>query len=985
MRRAGMPGVLGDPSWVRAVSDEDPGGNAEAALEDLAVTRPDVVRLAECLCLAAGVERAFLRRARLRFLPRSTAGLEAELWFSPLVEAAGDQMLLLDPVMSGALRRRLARGPVAHAEAVREFTVEAHREAPPLMRWFEELLWAGSFPAEDGHRRVRDALARMLLAVTAGEDDAADDLGRWALHYLPRLPEGVLRYDDAWRIQVASSERLGLEPPRDPFARPDAVAEGARALVRREVAVGVVARSGGLVLSRPVAPGSVAVRASGGRTVRLDVAGLLEPPPRTAPMRVELPADRTVMLPLSAVQRLHRSGTPGLSVVHPGRALEVAVASRPERTPRPGASYIASLMRDGTIVLHDHEGEPVSTVPAPSSGATRRSLALSARGTTLAWIESNSVHQCAVVPEPGRARVTPGNGEVVSVQFPPGGGETPTWAILSDGVLVHCDVGAPVGPERPADGGVSAIWPFLRDQPPAVLDDHGRLWLSGTHRPRQLLAEGVTAVSGCHAGNWLVAARRDGSVLAWRRERMEFGNLVGQAPWEVTDLAVGADATQVAAVGGDGRVLVCDLSGSPTQTRVLQVDFSADRVFAHPGGWTVAGSGGPVELRTEDGRRHVVSLDREPDRRAPDVPSWIVGCVLAEVDASELWRRPAVAPSEVMRDIAGTGVRCVVVGPFVPPPLGDEDGAFDGLDGSVPVIEAAHAHDVRFVVDLVVSGDESGRIDAVARASLYDGVRRWLGRGADGVRIGGRGAVGRRLLRDLHHLLQGYGQGVLMRNQSRWPTPASFDDPRDALSLADACHVVTLLPENVLAEAIVPPAPPDVYRFGTYEGWLRRAQRALAAARPGAQWAHPLPEQLQDPAQRALAAAVLLSLPGCPTLPVELLREPGTAALLRIRHAHLALSKGGLESVSFDRPEVLGFLRTHGPETVLCLANTAEEPVAVTVPVEFLSGEGAVRLLDLCDGRAFTCDVRTTVTVDGLGVRWLLAAPPAPSVLGTRG
>ncbi|WP_306325660.1 hypothetical protein [Streptomyces venezuelae] len=981
-----MPGVLTDPAWARAVRDEDPGGNAGAALDDLAVTRPDLVRLAECLCLAAGVERPFLRRARLRFLPRSTAGLEAELWFSPLVEAAGDQMLLLDPVMSAALRRRLARGPAEHVQAVREFTVEAHREAPPLMRWFEELLWAGSFPVDDGHRRVRDALARMLLAVTAGDDDAADDLGRWALHYLPRLPDGVLRHDDAWRIQVASSERLGLAPPPDPFARPDAVADGARALVRREVVIGVTARSGGLVLSRPPAPDAVAVRASGGHTVRLDVAGLLEPAPRSAPVRVELPADRTVMLPLSVVQRLQGPGVPVLSVVHPGRALEVAVASLPAHMLEPGAAHLAFLMRDGTIVLHDREGEPVSTVPAPSDGATRRSVALSARGTTLAWVEDHSVHQCAVVPEPGRVRITACLKELVSVQFPPGVGETPTWAVLSDGLLTHCVVGAPVGRGHLAEDGVRAVWPFLRDHPLAMLDDDGRLWLCGTFSRHQLLAEDVTAVSGSRGGEWLVAARRDGSVLAWRRDRMENGHLVGQAPWEVTGLAVDADASQVAAVGGDGRVLVCDLSWSPAQTRVLRVGFSADRVFADAsGGWTVAGSGGPVELRTEDGRRHVVSLDREPDRRAPDVPSWILGCVLAEVDASELWGRPAVPPSEVMRDIAATGVRCVVAGPFVPPPLGDENGAFDGLDEGVAVIEAAHAHGVRCVVDLVVSGDGSGRIDAVARAGLYDGVRRWLDRGADGVRISGQGAVGRRLLRDLHHLLQGYGQGVLLRNQSRWPTPASFDDPRDALSLADACHVVTLLPDTELADAILPPDAPDPSRSGAFEERLIRAQRALTAARPGTQWAHPLPERLRDPAHRALAAAILLSLPGCPTLPVELLREPGTAALLRIRRAHLALSKGGLEPRPFDRPEVLGFLRGHGPETVLCLANTAEEPVTVSVPVEFLSHERAVRLLDLCDGRAFTCDALTTVTVDGLGVRWLLVAPPAPAALGTRG
>ncbi|MEU2077313.1 alpha-glucosidase C-terminal domain-containing protein [Streptomyces sp. NPDC013489] len=966
-----------------------PDGAADAELSRLAELQPDLVRLAECLCLTAGIERAFLRRARLRFLPRTTAGLEAELWFSPLVEAAGDHMLLLDPAWSEALRRRLANGPHEHAIAVWEFTSEAHREAPPVIRWFEELLWAGLFPTADGHERVKDGLARMLLAVTTSEDEAADDLGRWALHYLSRLPVGVLRHDDAWRIQVASSERLGLDPPHDPFSRPASVATGARALVQRDVVIGVAARSGGLVLSSPAAPDSVAIRASGGHTVRLDVASSLEPPPHMGPVHVELRTDQSVLVPFTVIQRLSRSGQPRWSMAHARRALEVVVAAGGQaRAPEPRHPHLAVLLGDGTIVLHDHEGEAVAAVPAPSNGAQRRSVALSARGTTLAWVEDGAVHQCEVAPERGPVQVARGEGEVIAVHFPPGAGEHPSWEVLSGGSLVLHGRHALAEPFRRVDGGARAVVPFFGDRP-ALLDELGRLWhcrMSGDH---QLLADSVTAITCSEDGIWLVATQRNGSVLGWARGRARHGSLVGRVPWEATDLAVDAAGTRVAVVGGDGRVLVWDLTALTPQSEEIRLEFAADRVFAHPsGGWTVAGCGGPVELRTEDGRRYVVSPDHEPDLRPDGVPSWILGSVLAEITPSGLWG-DQTAPSEVMRDVAEAGVRCLLVGPLAPPPFPDPtrpdttvrdgDTPFDGLGRSVRLIEAARRHGVRFVVDLDLTGEEFDRMSAVAKARVYDGVRQWLDRGADGVRISGAATVGRRFLRDLRHLLQGYDGRVLIENRP-WELADAHDAPVTAGGLAEASHVASLClsPDTTLALAL----RIQSYTLGSdhsdaYAARLAQAQRALTTACQGAQWAHTLPEQLLLPEQQALAAAVLLSLPGCPTLPLDLLREQRTAALLRLRRAHLALSKGTLQLLHFGGPEVLAVLRRHGSETILCLANSAPERRTVSLPSDLLPGAGAMRVRDLFDGGEVEHDnpVPVDVSVGGLGVRWLLLTP----------
>ncbi|MGH9945327.1 MAG: hypothetical protein ACRD9R_23495, partial [Pyrinomonadaceae bacterium] len=69
---------------------------------------PEVVELARAVSLAARVEPALLRRARLDLLPHLDAGAEADLWFSPLVEAHDALALTFAPAMSDVLRRELA-------------------------------------------------------------------------------------------------------------------------------------------------------------------------------------------------------------------------------------------------------------------------------------------------------------------------------------------------------------------------------------------------------------------------------------------------------------------------------------------------------------------------------------------------------------------------------------------------------------------------------------------------------------------------------------------------------------------------------------------------------------------------------------------------------------------------------------------------------------------------------------------------------------
>ncbi|MFB6838365.1 hypothetical protein [Streptomyces sp. NPDC056361] len=974
----------------------------EDFVAELAEVRPELVRLAECLCLAAGVERAFLRRARLRFVPDSTAGLEAELWFSPLVEAAGEHMLLLDGAAAEVLRRRLARRDPASAVGIREFTEEAHRESPPVVRWFEELTWEGLFPSETTDRIVRAGLGRMLAAVAADGDDAADDLGRWALRYLPRLPAAVLGLDDAWRIQVASSERLGIEPPTDRFERPSSVTESARALVRREVSVGVRARPGGVVVSYPAAAGSLPVRAIGGRTVRLDVRSTLVPVPQAALSRLEVRRGQSVSLPVTVVQRLHGSGEPLMSIAHPGTASEVAVAANVMPDDVDGArrarAHYAVLMKDGTIVLHAGDGSVIDEVPPPPDGTARHGVALSADGTLLAWIEGNEVHQYALEPYGvGSGSVATGDETMVSLSFH-GDSERLAWLFVADGELVLRRSLLPdIRCGRPREG-ISATWQYPSGDAVAVVDGEGDLWLrkaDGLSSPQHLLGTGFTTVTGHGDGAWIIGGQPNGDVTAWSGDgSLEF--LVGTAPWAVTDLAVSTDGRTVAAVGGDSLVLFWYLGDDERRMspRQIRLAFSADRVFPHRnGGWIVSGEGGPVELRTEDGRRHLVTPEFPAEPPAPGVPPWIRGCVIAETGDLGAGGERASELVDSMRDIAAAGVRCLAVGPLVPPHfLGGvwttvpRRVTADDLETVAELVEAADRHGICVVVDLLLPEGEFGRMSPVAKARIYDGVRRLLDRGAGGVRLHAAEGTGRQLLNDLHHLLDGYEDRVLIRRSS--PSPALIaDEDLEPASPSDPgalFHVATSSLGGALARG-VRDAELGSEAWAAFGSALVEAGSAPTSARPGFQWEHVLPGGL-DPAQRRLAAAVLLGLPGCPALPLDLLREPGTAALLGLRRAHLALSRGTLH-VYHAGPGTLATLREHGTETILCLANSATRPTVVTFGPERIGRrESSSLLLDLVDGSVF--DSRSgdpaSVVIPGQGVRWLLVLTGSPSV-GTEG
>ncbi|RKT46636.1 SUMF1/EgtB/PvdO family nonheme iron enzyme [Thiocapsa rosea] len=147
---------------------------------------PALYRLGLVLATALRIEPLLLRNARLRFLPQSDAGLESELWFSPLVSSRSARSVLLRPGVARLLTERLtaAQAPFQY-EDVWAFIEDQTRHWPPE----EHLEQALRQAARRGDTTalcegLRTALRR--IAVASGNNERRD-LARWLKGALPAL------------------------------------------------------------------------------------------------------------------------------------------------------------------------------------------------------------------------------------------------------------------------------------------------------------------------------------------------------------------------------------------------------------------------------------------------------------------------------------------------------------------------------------------------------------------------------------------------------------------------------------------------------------------------------------------------------------------------------------------------------------------------------------------------------------------------------
>ncbi|MGW2517178.1 hypothetical protein ACWC09_09115 [Streptomyces sp. NPDC001617] len=875
--------------------------------------QPDVVRLARSLCLAAQAEPYFLRGARLRFAPDSGTGLEARLCFSPLVEAADSRALVLYPEVSAALRRELYVHDPVLLGSVRDFTLSAHRCAPPLVRGFEELLWSATIgppPAEADVERALTPLFRQVLA----QGPAAAEAGRWILHFLPRLPEAVRDSLPAWRLQMMAAERLGMEPPPGLVTRADAdEVRTVRALVHTEVDIGVRVEPDGLALSRPPERGALVCGASGAGRVRLRLRGAL---PGAEWHELDLHDGEHTALSLSVAAEARADGTVLTAQAELGGTLLCA---------RAGHRAAVATTADGRTVLRVDDGESVLSVALP---AEPRLLAVADAGPA----------STAVVDDDGLHVVTTAvDGTVDAVRHPlptrptaVGWSRTAQRGVLclatgTDVLLV--DDGAPARTlgtlSHPAP--VVRLWCSVRAGLVAAADAHGGVTLHYLTAPaetepiRRQPGPKVTALCGDPWSGAVVWATADGRVhgvrgaaVGGRTADATTGLAAGGGPADATtapsaregpfgattDLAADGDAADgttapapgaagatpgpptvlgtlpasasslallpeaglVVAADGGGRLLRLAwpdggaVTAAPTPFRVREVHPAAGGLLL------LSGHGGEVEIRAENGQTHLLTPGPVPIPPDESGPGWLrdsVGIVLSA--------RNTTLPSGIRHG----GIGHITLPASLPP--GSEE--FTGL------LARAHEEGLRVLAELAPPDEYSPDSEVLRRA--YELLEAPI----DGLRLPDAGRWPTPLLTRLRHLLDAYPESAVV----------TTGGAADALG---AGHLA-LDP---------PPEPADpATPLSSYGTWV-------------------LPDGLPRP-----RACLLLALSGCHEVPASFPADPALRPLLAARAGQLALRHGGVEWVPTRATGVTAVRRDHAGQSVLCLTSTAAAPVTAWV------------------------------------------------------
>ncbi len=886
--------------------------------------QPDVVRLARSLCLAAQAEPHFLRGARLRFVPDSSAGLEARLCFSPLVEAADSHALVLYPEVSAELRRQLSDHDPDLLGSVRDFTLVTHRCAPPLVRGFEELLWSattGPRPTDAGIERTLAPLFRQVLA----EGGTAAEAGRWILRFLPRLPEAVRESLPAWRLQVMAAERLGMDPPRALGTRADAdEIRAARTLVHTEVDIGVRAVADGLVISRPPERDALVCGASGAGRVRLRLRGAL---PCTRWHELDLHDGEHTALSMSVAAEAHADGTLLAAQTELGGALLCA---------RAGHRAAAATTADGRTVLRIDDGESVLSVELPDQP---RLLTVADTGPAATAVVSGKGLHVVTTAVDGTADTVL---HPLAVQPTAVGwsrtAERGVLCLATDSDILLVDDGDPdrtlrtlSHPDR-----VVHLWCSVRSALVAAADTSGAVTVhhlaspADTETVRWRTGTGISALCGDGLSGTVVWSTADGRVWAGAAGSATGGpagsaepatdvssgttdpssgsvgdvTVLGVLPAPASSLALLPEAGLVVAADGSDRLLRLDWPEGGAVTAV-PMPFRVREVHPAAGGLLlVSGHGGEVEIRAEDGRTHLLTPGPVPSLPDEAGPSWLrdsVGVVLPA--------RNAVLPPGIRR--WGIGHVCV---PAALPPGSEEFAA---------LLAGARELGLRVLAELAPPGEDSPYGELLERA--YELLEEPI----DGLRISDTDRWPTPLLTRLRHLLGAYPQTAVVTTATALtrpdtlghlilgPPPEPTSAPNSLPEPGAAPHPPTSLepPDRTAApgppsELAAVPAPP----LQPYRAWA-------------------LPPGLADP-----QAALLLALPGCHEVPASVLYPAGRAPsalrpLLAARAGQLALRSGAVEQVPTGVAGVTAVRRDHAGQTVLCLTSTAGVPVTARLPL----------------------------------------------------
>jgi hypothetical protein len=183
------------------------------------VTDP-VEQLALWCSLAVVAEPQLVRSLRLELVPEADAGVEADLWWSSLLESRTTRGIVLKAAEAQAFRselRKLHRRDDPRPARAWEIVQAYHRRISPAVKLEEEIAW--QYVDLDQPGPVIEKLLRTALVALVNERRTG--LGPWAGRALPRLPKVAREQPSAWYLEQEAHAQLphlgalGTVPPAD--------------------------------------------------------------------------------------------------------------------------------------------------------------------------------------------------------------------------------------------------------------------------------------------------------------------------------------------------------------------------------------------------------------------------------------------------------------------------------------------------------------------------------------------------------------------------------------------------------------------------------------------------------------------------------------------------------------------------------------------------------------------------------------------------
>jgi small subunit ribosomal protein S1 len=164
----------------------------------------DLHYLARVLSLAAVIDPALLRYVRMKMLPASDGGMEADFLNSPWVVSFNPRVILMNPRWTVALRAELAENPPV-MEAVRHLLATQRPKEDSWERVVceEGLIYLSLQKDTSSQEGLQRALARVIRSLLGRMRDAAS--ARWALYLFQELPEVAQRTEAAQLLKAVAS------------------------------------------------------------------------------------------------------------------------------------------------------------------------------------------------------------------------------------------------------------------------------------------------------------------------------------------------------------------------------------------------------------------------------------------------------------------------------------------------------------------------------------------------------------------------------------------------------------------------------------------------------------------------------------------------------------------------------------------------------------------------------------------------------------